>query len=236
MVLLSFPHHHGPDARGKRRRGFLGLLLQLGEGDRFSAVVHLHGSVLPLYLRWSPTPADPFSSKSGCGIFRFINSNEAKFLSEWGRLLNERIHLEAVRNGFFSVSGITDSFRPHGYCAGQVQTGMRGPDGTPVQVGAQSYFLGLTESIVTQLNIDGTIHPNRRGHEAIRDALLAAIAAKKPDRRPTHRATVIVERVRFDLPQFPEIKGSLEFSSVPYESIDNKEVVQTDTGYVEASH
>src|ERR1035437_5921173 len=48
MVFFRLPHHHGPGARGKRGRGFLGLLLQLRKSDCFSAVVHLHGSVLPL--------------------------------------------------------------------------------------------------------------------------------------------------------------------------------------------
>jgi len=48
MVFFRLPHHHRPGARGKRGRGFLGLLLQLRKSDCFSPVVHLHGSVLPL--------------------------------------------------------------------------------------------------------------------------------------------------------------------------------------------
>ena len=167
-------------------------------------------------------PAEPFSAnsgdvKGGCGIFSSISKDEAQFMSHWGHQLNKTIHGEAVGNGFFSVPGITRAFRKHGYCAGQLQTGMFGSDGQPVVVGSKSYFVGLTESIARQSGIDGTIHPNRLGHEAIREALLAAIAARKPDRIATHRVTVIVERLRFDTPQGNDIKVSAEFSAMPLE-------------------
>src|SRR3984957_21022056 len=48
MVFFRLPRHYGPGARGKRGRGFLGLRFQLRKSDGLSAVVHLHGSVLPL--------------------------------------------------------------------------------------------------------------------------------------------------------------------------------------------
>jgi PAS domain S-box-containing protein len=53
MVFFRLPHHHGPGARGKRRRGFLGLLLQLLRNarncyDRWGA----HGKVKQLDERY----------------------------------------------------------------------------------------------------------------------------------------------------------------------------------------
>ena len=172
-------------------------------------------------------PAEPFSSSSGdvehgCGVFRFIDGDEAKFISKWGHRLNDLIHREAIRNGFFSVSGITKAFSKHGYCAGTLIT--RHIAGQPVITGTDSFFVPLTDSIVSQLGIDGTMHPNRAGHEAIRDAILASIVANKPNRQPTQRLTVSVERIRFDLPGYPAISGNLEFSTVPFEVIDNNEV------------
>jgi hypothetical protein len=176
----------------------------------------------------STYPVEPFSNENGetrrgCGIFRFINQDEAEYLTEIGHELNELIHREAVGNGFFSVPGITSEFRDHGYCAGTV--GRIGPiDASPfVLGGSKSYFVALNESLVNQLGIHGTIHPNRRGHEAIRDAFLASIAARKPERRPTHRATVIVTGVRFDVPGAERIQANLETALTPFEVVRNSE-------------
>jgi len=48
MIFFRLPYHDGPSAREKRCTGFLRRRLQLRKGDRFSAVVHLQGPVLPL--------------------------------------------------------------------------------------------------------------------------------------------------------------------------------------------
>src|SRR5580658_2485068 len=64
MVFFRLPHHHGPGARGKRGRGFLGLLLQLCKSDCFSPVVHLRGSVLPLADQ-SLASCGPIASRAG---------------------------------------------------------------------------------------------------------------------------------------------------------------------------
>jgi hypothetical protein len=181
-----------------------------------------------IYL--STYPADIFSSSDGdvergCKIFVGIDEDEAKFLSAWGRKLNSVIHLEAIRNGMFSVGGITAAFRSHGYCAGN--TPLSPPSALS---GSQSYFVGLSTSLVKQAGLAGTVHPNRRGHHAIRDEFLKAITADKPDRKVTHRATVIVERFRFDgVPPAEEMNAEMEFLLTPYERVHNGEIIPKTT-------
>jgi hypothetical protein len=169
----------------------------------------------------STYPVEPFSMSNGktgrgCGIFSFINQDEAKYLTKVGHTFNELLHREAVRNGFYSVPGIMEAFRGHGYCAGTLTDGPVG-----VLVGTGSYFVGFTESLVKELGVDGTIHPNRRGHEAIRDAFLASIAAAKPDRRATHQVTAVVAGVRFDVPKAAHIEASLETALTAFEVVAN---------------
>ncbi len=169
----------------------------------------------------STYPVEPFSRSNGktgrgCGIFSFINQDEAEYLTKIGHKFNELLHREAVRNGFYSVPGIMEAFKGHGYCAGDITDGPAG-----ALVGSATYFVAFTESLVKQLGVDGTIHPNRRGHEAIRDAFLASIAAAKPDRRPTHRAKVVVAGIRFDVPKAVHIDADLETALTTFERVRN---------------
>lgn len=166
-------------------------------------------SVDNVYL--STYPADPFSGTGrGCEVLSLITAPEARWLSEWGQLLNERIHLEAIANGFYSIPGITEAFRSRGYCV------------------EERYFVQLNEALLNQGDKFGTIHPNRRGHEAIRDAHLQAIAATKPDRVSTHRATAIINRIRFDVPEYETNTAYLEVSLSPYESLSTVEITTGD--------
>jgi len=174
----------------------------------------------------STYPVEPFSQPGGstgrgCGIFTLINQGEAEYLTSVGHELNELIHREAVRNGFYSVPGIVDRFNGHGYCAGRQFTG---PADT--LAGASSWFVALSESLVKQLGIHGTIHPNRRGHEAIRDAFLDSIVRRKPDRTATHNVSVTVTGVRFDVPG-TEITGVVQAYLLPEEVVRDSEETPT---------
>jgi hypothetical protein len=179
----------------------------------------------------STYPAEPLSGTDGeihggCGVLREIDEGEARWFSEIGYQLNELIHREAIRNGFYSVPGITEAFRGHGYCAGKLLhvpvEGFR----VPIMVGSDSYFVGLTQSLIEQGDIEGALHPNLRGHQAIRDALLRAMASEKPDRAATHRVTVLLQQLRFDVPSFAEIKATVEVATTPYERIGNSEIAE----------
>jgi hypothetical protein len=109
---------------------------------------------------------------SGCGAFTpklgvvGIGHDEAAFMTAWGYRLNDVIVNEAVRLGWYPVTGLPEAFRGHGYCSDK------------------SWFVSLLGSRFDQGNIKGTFHPNQRGHAAWAARYLAWIAAPKPSSHP----------------------------------------------------
>jgi lysophospholipase L1-like esterase len=72
--------------------------------------------------------------------------------------LNQEVAAAATRHGWDAVGGIADAFATHGYCT----------------AAGQSWIRHVGESIVDN-NIDGPLHPNRRGHLAIADAIVPSL-------------------------------------------------------------
>jgi hypothetical protein len=144
-------------------------------------------------------PADIFSgaryqgeTTPGCGILSGIGQDEAEFMTGWGYRLNDVIENEAMRLGWYPVTGLVEAFRGHGYCAVRQLNGSPPPYKScpdsqccqePECVTA-SWFVGYSESEDSQHNMKGTVHPNGEGHAAWAARYLAAIAAPKPSRAP----------------------------------------------------
>jgi len=71
--------------------------------------------------------------------------------------LNALIETTADGAGWTYVGGIFDAFATHGYCA------------------SDGWFRRLQDSLVTQWNEKGAVHPTRDGHTVYRDAIYAAL-------------------------------------------------------------
>lgn len=71
--------------------------------------------------------------------------------------LNDAIAAAAGDRGWNFVGGMADAFRLHGYCS------------------SQSWVRRIEDSVVLQLNHNGSVHPTAAGHAAYRDFLHAAL-------------------------------------------------------------
>ena len=140
-------------------------------------------SIKPGAVYVTSYPEDPFTdadgNHGGCGVFRLLSADEARWIGKQGPRLNQRVRWAATANRWHYVDGIAEGFEGHGYCAGSA-----------------SYFVSLSDSFMSQFNIDGTLHPNRDGHDVTRDRLLDAYYAQKPDWSAKHGVTVRIEAVR----------------------------------------
>jgi hypothetical protein len=114
----------------------------------------------------------------GCGVLDSIGPDEAEFMTSWGYRLNDVIENEAVRLGWYPVTGLPEAFAGHGYCS---------PD---------SWFVSLTVSEIEQHNMEGTAHPNGSGHAAWAARYLTAIAAPKPHPAPESTVRVHLRALR----------------------------------------
>jgi lysophospholipase L1-like esterase len=101
----------------------------------------------------------------GCGLFRMTGTNrslgvsapDARMIEAVGDDLNEVIREAAKRHGWIFVGGISTQFERHGYCADE------------------PYWVGAEESCKSQGDLEGTLHPNSRGHEVYRARILQAL-------------------------------------------------------------
>jgi lysophospholipase L1-like esterase len=130
----------------------------------------------------------------GCGFLSNIGQDEAKFMTQWGYVLNNVIQQEAVRLGWYPVTGLPTAFRGHGYCA------LTPAPGDPELRNREPFFVTYNQSLREQGNQDGTAHPNRRGHAAWATRYLAAIAAPKPTPAPEFTVRVHLDTFRIFLP------------------------------------
>jgi uncharacterized delta-60 repeat protein len=139
-------------------------------------------SLIPAAVYFTSYPVDPFGSRAGgghgCGFFRGIQDDEGDWLYQSGLELNDRIALTALRNRWFYVNGITEAFDGHDYCAGS------------------SWYVSLTQSFLDQYNIDGTMHPNNDGHEAIAAKVVEKYHSPKPDWSLKWRVEVRFDQAR----------------------------------------
>lgn len=110
----------------------------------------------------------------GCEVFSGpqldLSLRDAELVKDLSERLNTAIATAAARHGWIYVTGIAAAFRGHGYCT---------PDG-------HRFFWQCSESLVTQGDTEGTIHPNDLGHTAIGRAVAASVLKNtiKPG-RPT---------------------------------------------------
>lgn len=112
-------------------------------------------------------------------IIRGITGEEANWLGAIGTGLNAVIAAACLRNGWNNVFGVFERFQGKGYC----------------QSSNTRYFRRIPESLSIQGNINGAIHPNRTGHEIVRDLLDRAVELKYKQ-RPAKRVTVTFKRAR----------------------------------------
>lgn len=111
-------------------------------------------------------------------IIRGITGEEANWLGAMGKGLNAVIAAACQRNGWNNVFGVFERFQGKGYC----QSSGR-------------YFRRIPESVVLQGNNNGAIHPNKSGHEVVRDLLDRAVKLTYKQ-QPSKRVTVIFRRAR----------------------------------------
>jgi lysophospholipase L1-like esterase len=127
-------------------------------------------------------PADIFSNDAGqcggCDALGNIDSDEAKFVFDRGQQLNGIIRAAAATHGWVYVPGILDGFRGHGYCS------------------SQPFYVSLMDSAESEGSLDGTVHPNHRGHQLIAKKLEQAVRANPVPQRNPQQVTVTFESVR----------------------------------------
>lgn len=185
-----------PDCGGIVRFGSYGMI-----GERLD---YFNVDVEDYYLLTYPngTFGDKDGSEDGCGAFTFVSKEESEWMKQVAIRLNELIRLEAIKLGGHAVTAIGPAFEKHGYCAGKRTIGTSPFPGDDVLHDRhdQSWFVPLLQSMLDQWNVEGTMHPNKHGHDAIADAVVSAVQASKPDRAPTHRVSIIPERIRFTEP------------------------------------
>ncbi|HXF62112.1 MAG TPA: hypothetical protein VNK95_10870 [Caldilineaceae bacterium] len=151
---------------------------------RYGAISpEMQKAIIPKAVYITSYPADLFHDangyRDGCGNFAGVSHDEAEWIYRTGARLNRLIELNASKHRWYYVSGITEAFQNHGYCAGD-----------------DSYYIGLTESIWRQLGLDGTVHPNRQGHPQAALKVHELYTADKPSWEEQHLVQITLEAVR----------------------------------------
>jgi hypothetical protein len=101
-----------------------------------------------------------------------ISRSEAEFAFESIlEPLNDAVATAARRHEWKLVAGAEEEFRDHGYC-------VRGRGGWVVTLGRSLRLNGLTRP---QVATSGTLHPNERGHQAIKALVLASLTDELPE-------------------------------------------------------
>ncbi|WP_336364754.1 SGNH/GDSL hydrolase family protein [Halalkalicoccus salilacus] len=98
-----------------------------------------------------------------------ISKSDAKQIKRLGVKLNEAVEKAADRHGWTYVDGIEEGFEGHGYCSDD------------------RYFVTVSESYRNQRDIQGTMHPNRRGQRVYADRIAATLQQELDDRRDRDR-------------------------------------------------
>jgi len=108
-----------------------------------------------------------------------INDNDFDYLGFAGRRLSSAIAQAARAHGWNYINGVTDVFKGHNYCAS----------------GSERFYRRVTESVQLQGPRHGGLHPNEKGHRAVRDLMVSAVQLGT-NTRATHRVTVSFDRVK----------------------------------------
>jgi hypothetical protein len=109
----------------------------------------------------------------GCELFDEvppfeISVADARTLKRLAVKLNEQLQKEATRLGWFYISGIAEAFKGRGYCTDETRR----------------YFVTAKESLASQGDTEGTIHPNGAGSQAIGEAIAATVRRYTFDGEP----------------------------------------------------
>jgi hypothetical protein len=212
-IIEAFADPRGDMSKSARDAVTGNLRLQDDRYDLLASSLskRLDGRVRQVYI--TQYPGDIFNDDSGhrggCGLLKFVSESEAEFLFEQGKMFNQKIREAAERHGWHAVTGLTEAFHGHGYCC------------------KDPWYLGLSQSVTEQLNVDGTVHPNHAGHRAIRDKILETI---RSEGSPVHHSKVVTidfEKVRV-VDELKEMDG-LPFTPPPVAVTfsANTEAVQT---------
>lgn len=93
----------------------------------------------------------------GCGFlddfFMKVSTKEAREFQSVGYRLNKILKDTSEEMGWIYIGGIDDRFKAHGYCS------------------KDSYFIGATESCKAQYDINGIMHPNKKGTKVIAEQI-----------------------------------------------------------------
>ena len=140
-------------------------------------------SIVPAEVYINEYPDDPFrddyGASAGCGFFEGISQADGRWMNSLGKRLNKHIGWMAESHRWYLVDGIAEDFTDHGYCHD-----------------SDSYFVSLSQSLLTQFGYHGAMHPNTNGHTVNRDRLLEAYYSAKPDWSPAYNVDVTIEAVR----------------------------------------
>ncbi len=126
-------------------------------------VHHVYVTEYPTSL-WDDSAGN---AQRGCGIFvsdykMDLSKRDAELVKDLTEKLNAAIKKAASDHNWTYISGIATDFKGHGYCR-------------PDTGSAARYFVQAEESVGTQGDTEGTIHPNDRGHQAIGKRVDAAL-------------------------------------------------------------
>jgi hypothetical protein len=129
-----------------------------GKYDRLGAAIDTNLRVSSTVIADYPARifTDDDDHYDGCGAFRFVDHDEARWIGDMGAILDLKIAAAAGRNDWTSVP-VTDSFRGHGYCADD------------------TWFRSWSGSQAVQGDHDGTAHPLSHGHVKVAELVRAAM-------------------------------------------------------------
>ena len=108
-----------------------------------------------------------------------ISSDDGRDIADLGFNLNRDMARVSNVLGWNFVYGMTEAFQGRHYCA------------------EDSYFRYYTDSLWTQGDKSGTLHPNGRGHQVYRDLLLESVVLA-PSFEPWQNVRLVIEQVRLN--------------------------------------
>jgi lysophospholipase L1-like esterase len=97
----------------------------------------------------------------GCGVLTTMEDEDIRKLEELGNQLINKQRQVCQRFQWLYIDGVSNLLRNHGYCAGD-----------------QSWFVFVSESLESQGDIGGSVHPNETGHKKIAEMAFPAIQRK----------------------------------------------------------
>ncbi|MDD9972018.1 MAG: SGNH/GDSL hydrolase family protein [Myxococcales bacterium] len=169
-----------------------------GEGDH--SIAHLaralDGSLPSAHRFLTGYPDNPFGDRKGepdegCGVFKSIDVEGAKWLKLQGERLNGTLRRLADGHDFGFADGVAKDFRRHGYCT------------------SRSWYRDVSDSVFTQFDVKGGLHPIAPGHRAIAGRVVAAVESQLPtDTFLDARVTIDAIRVEPGKSTISKLTGS----------------------------